>query len=466
ETLVQGVMAAGKLVVAGEREGVVADLGEFIDFIQEPESQHVSQGAQVEFIADFLSSAAEPSLQWQRNGMPIPGATEKTLLLEAVHSADAGEYRLSVTNEGQTWYGPAAFLTLDKQQQPPVLQSAMTRSSYAVTLEWQDNSGYEEIYLIERRESGSETWVAVANLAAGSTHYIDRNLTPETAYQYRISAVAGDDVVSVSSEVVTTLEATNLKNLSTRGLVGQGDDVMIGGFVIPEGPAMSLYLRGLGPSLQGSGISNTISDPHLRLVQSGVPVPLEIVNDDWMDSVDYQAIADTGLPPIDEAESAMLVTLPPGAYTAVLSNNGEEAMAVGMVEIYDITADCGSCRLKNLSTRGVVRGGDELMIGGLIIRGAAEKQILVRGLGPSLAQVEGTLADPVLRMVTGTGEAFTLDDWTESNRSPQFAELGLPMTHEKEVAEIYQVPAGSYTFLITGQDGSEGVALLEIYEVD
>lgn len=467
ETLVQGVVAAGKMVVAGEGQALVAELGEYMDFIRVPQNRHISIGARVEFVTDFVSSAGEElGLQWQRDGIPLSGATEKTLLLNSAYSVDAGEYRLAVTGEGRTWFSPPAVLTLDKQQEAPELNAAMTRSSYGVTLEWEDKSAYEEAYRIERREPGGETWIEVANLAADSTRYADRNLTPGTAYQYRISAVAGDDEISVSSDVVSTREATNLANLSTRGLVGQGDDVMIGGFVIPEGPAMSLYLRGLGPSLKSSGISNTISDPSLRLVRTGVAEPLEIVNDDWVDSGESQAIASSGLPPPEDAESALWVTLPPGSYTAILRNEGEEPMAVGMVEIYDITADCETCRLTNLSTRGVVKGGSELMIGGLIIAGPAEKQILVRGLGPSLSEVEMPLADPVLKMVMSNGGEFRLDNWTESDRASQFAELGLPMSHEKEVAEIYQVGAGAYTFQITGQDGSEGVALLEIYEVD
>ncbi|MDG2167020.1 MAG: hypothetical protein P8L44_03740, partial [Opitutales bacterium] len=138
----------------------------------------------------------------------------------------------------------------------------------------------------------------------------------------------------------------------------------------------------------------------------------------------------------------------------------------GLIEIYDITTDCDTCRLTNLSTRGVVKSGNDLMIGGLVVSGSAEKQILVRGLGPSLSQIGAPLSDPVLKMVTEQGDEFRIDDWADSERSSQFSELGLPMTHEKEAAEIYQVAEGAYTFQIFGQDEGEGVALLEIFEVD
>lgn len=466
ETLVQGIAAAGKMVVTGDGQALVADLGEYLDFILEPENRHVSLGAQVAFLTEFVSSTEkELSLQWQKNGIPISGATEKTLVLDSVYSVDAGDYRLAVTGIDQTWFSPVAVLTLDQQQQAPHLKEAVIPSSYGITLEWEDKSAFEETYRIERRRQG-QPWVEVVLLAADSTRYVDRNLTPETAYQYRISAVAGDDVVSVLSDVATTKKATNLVNLSARGLVGQGDDVMIGGFVIPEGPAMSLYIRGLGPSLRSSDIPNTIGDPSIRLVRTGVPEPFELVNNDWVDSADSQAIVDSGLPPPEEKESALFVTLLPGSYTVVLSNEGEETMAVGMVEIYDITADCETCRLTNLSTRGVVKGGSELMIGGLVISGPAEKQILVRGLGPSLAQVGVPLDDPVLRRVTANGDESSIDDWSESDGASEFAELGLPMIHDKEAAEIYQVAEGAHTFQIIGKDGGEGVALLEIYEVD
>ncbi len=467
ETLVQGVAAAGKMIVAGDNRTLVADLGEYFEFLYEPEFMEVSAGELVELSAEFVSSSEDGmNLQWQKDGLAILGATEKTLVLESTYSVDAGEYRLVVTLDDQTWFSPTIHLSLDKQQQAPELTEAATQSSYGISLAWDDQSAHEEAYRVERRKQGSETWIELVNLAADSTRYTDRNLTPETAYQYRISAVAGEDVVSVVTDVIVTREATNLVNLSTRGLVGKGDDVMIGGFVIPEGPAMTLYIRGLGPSLQSSGISNTISDPFLRLVQTGVSEPLEVLNDDWVNSSDSQAIVDSGLPPPEDNESAMFVTLASGSYTAILSNEGEEALGVGLIEIYDITEGCETCRLTNLSTRGVVKGGNDLMIGGLVISGAAQKQILVRGLGPSLTQVEATLADPVLKMVNEAGDEFSIDDWGESDRAVQFAELGLPMDHQKEAAEIYQVSEGAYTFQVSGNDEGEGVALLEIFEVD
>ncbi|MDG2170450.1 MAG: Calx-beta domain-containing protein, partial [Opitutales bacterium] len=283
EILVQGVAAAGKMIVTGDDRTLVADLGEYFEFIQESEHRQVSVGELVELSADFVSSSEGGlSLQWQKDGIPISGAIEKTLVLESAYSVDAGEYRLAVTADDQTWFSPAIHLSLDKQQQAPELAEVATQSSYGVTLVWEDKSAHEEAYRVERREQGSETWVEVVNLAPDSIRYADRNLAPETTYQYRISAVAGDDVVSVVTDAITTKEATNLVNLSTRGLVGQDEEVMIGGFVIPEGPNMSLYIRGLGPSLTSSGISNTISNPLLRLVQTNAPEPLKIENDDWV----------------------------------------------------------------------------------------------------------------------------------------------------------------------------------------
>lgn len=467
ETLVQGLSAAGKMIVAGDGLVLGAELGDYVEFLKEQEIEQISMGDSVAFGGDFVSSIEEGlSLQWQKDGHPIEGATERILSLDSAYSSDAGHYRLAVSRDNQSWYSPGVHLTLDKQQEPPNLLQAATQSSYGVTLAWEDHSSHEEEYRIERRKMGSEGWDWVAALPVDSTRYIDRNLNPETGYQYRISAVAGADEVSILTDMIYTLPATNLVNLSTRGLVGKGDDVMIGGFVIPDGPEMTLYLRGLGPSLEGSGILNAISDPSLTLVQTGTNETVETTNDNWVNSADRQAIEESGLPPTADNESAMFVTLNPGSYTAILSNQGEESFGVGLIEIYDVTTGCESCRLTNLSTRGVVKGGDDLMIGGLVVLGEAGKQILVRGLGPSLTQVEGALEDPVLKMVTGDGEEFLIDDWSQSNRADEFAELGLAMDHEREAADIYQVSEGTYTFQILGQNDGEGVALLEIFEVD
>ncbi|MCZ6672773.1 MAG: hypothetical protein O7C75_07530 [Verrucomicrobia bacterium] len=468
ESLWHGVTAAGKMVVIGDNGLLMtSDLPEFFDFIFQPADQSVVAGDDASFTAEFISSMnISYTKQWQKDGIPIPGETGLSLVLSGATLEDVGSYQLVVSGGGVDQFSKIAELEVISSVLTPVISSASTATSHGITLEWDDVSLGENSYRIERRAVGTGTWIQVADLAANSTSFVDRFLIPDTQYEYRISAVSDDEVASQISSVVETKPATNLINLSTRGLVGANDDVMIGGFIIPEGPDMTLYIRGLGPSLQSSEIPNTISDPHLRLIQMGVQNPLELSNMDWGDSLDLQQILDTQLPPTVERESALIVTLPSGSYTTVLSNEIDEPMAVGMIEIYDLTVDCDSCRLINLSTRGPVAKGSELMIGGLIIRGVAEKQVLVRVLGPSLQEVVSALEDPFLRTVYGKNEALLIDSWEESQNPDIFAELGLPMEDPREPAEVYQMVAGSYTFLITGVDGASGIALLEIYELE
>ena len=468
ESLWHGITAVGKMMVIGNNGLLMTtDLPEYFDFLHEPEGQTVFLGSKVSFFAEFVSSVEEGwSYQWQKDGQDLVGETASSLNISAASSVNAGDYELVVTVGGEEYRTTAATLAVDSQIAAPANLISTTSTSRGVTLSWEDWATDETGYLIERRSPGSDEWETLTSLIENSTSYLDRFLLPDTQYEYRVSTISDLGIAFNDSDPIQTLTATNFVNLSTRGLVGNNDNVMIGGFVIPQGPDMTLYIRGLGPSLQASGISNTISDPSLRLVRSQLPEPFEIVNTDWMDSVEFQSIFETNLAPEDEHESAILATLPPGSYTVILSNEVDELPAVGMIEIYDATEGCSDCRLINLSTRGLVGNGDELMIGGLVVFGSAEKGVLVRALGPGLTDVTSTLLDPFLKMVPNVGQEVSNDDWSDSADADIISGFGLPLLDDKEAAGIFQIQEGSYTFHISGVGGTTGVALFEIYEIE
>ncbi len=468
ESIWHGIAAAGKMTVIGNNGLLMtSDLPGYFDFLFEPVSQDILEGEDADFFAEFISSEDGPyTLQWEKDGEPLVGETSNTLTVAAVGRVDEGEYRLVVSGDGTSYSSAIAVLQIETLINAPGNFKASTTTSRGVALSWEDTSSGEDGFLIERRVGETGLWTMVATVDQNATRYTDRNLVPNTSYDYRISPVSDEIVALISSSTVTTLPATNMVNLSTRGLVGTGDEVMIGGFTVPQGTEMTLYIRGLGPSLQGSGIVNTISNPQLRLVPASGSGDgsSEIVNQDWMDAENLASILATNFTPPDERESAMLVTLAPGGYTIILSSEEEEPSGIGMIEIYDATEGCDSCRLTNLSTRAVVSTGNELMIGGLVIGGSAEKQVFVRALGATLPGVSSVLSDPVLKMVTGGGDELVNDDWVDSVNVDLIRSFGLPFQSDQEPGEVYQLTNGTYTFQISGKDGQTGVALLEIFE--
>lgn len=468
ESLWHGITAVGKMVVIGNNGLLMtADLPEYFDFRHEPDSQRVLLGSDVSFFAEFVSSVEATWLfQWQKDGQDLAGETASTLNLSLVSFDDSGDYQMAVRGGGEEYRSTVAALIVDAQIAAPANLTVSTSTSRGVTLSWEDLSIGETGYLIERRKSGSDSWEIITTIAEDSISYLDRFLSPETSYEYRVSTISDGEIVFTDSDSIQTQPATDFVNLSTRGLVGSNDEVMIGGFIIPEGPDMTLYIRGLGPSLQGSGISSTIRDPKLKLTRSLVAEPLVIINTDWMDSVNLDSILATQLLPGDERESAIYATLPSGSYTVILSNEIDELPAVGMIEIYDATEGCSDCRLINLSTRGLVGSGDELMIGGLVVIGLAEKGVLVRALGPGLTDVASTLVDPILKMVPNVGQVVSIDDWSDSADAEIIAGFGLSLLDDKEAAGIFQIQQGAYSFQISGVGGTTGVALFEIYEIE
>lgn len=468
ESIWHGVPAAGKMTVIGNNGLLMtSDLPGYFDFLFEPVSQDILEGEDAGFFAEFISSEDGPyTLQWEKDGEALVGETSKTLTVTAVGRGDEGEYQLIVSGDGTTYSSTVAVLQIETLINAPGNFIASTTTSRGITLSWEDTSSGEEGYLIERKAGDTGLWTNIATVDQNMTRYTDRDLVPDTTYDYRISPVSDETEALISSSTVTTLSATNMVNLSTRGLVGSGDEVMIGGFTVPQGSEMTLYIRGLGPSLQSSGIANTISNPQLRLVPalgSGDGSP-GIVNRDWVDAENLDAILATNFTPPDERESAMLVTLSPGAYTIILSSEDEEPAGIGMIEIYDATEGCDSCRLTNLSTRAVVAMGNELMIVGLVIGGSAEKEIFVRVLGATLPGITAVLDDPVLKMVTGGGEELINDDWVDSVNADLIRSFGLPFQSDQEPGEVYQLTDGTYTFQISGKDDQTGVVLLEIFE--
>ncbi|HSV62526.1 MAG TPA: matrixin family metalloprotease [Chthoniobacterales bacterium] len=259
--------------------------------------------------------------------------------------------------------------------------------------------------------------------------------------------------------------ASHLANISTRMKVGTGQNVLIGGFIIRGTQSKTLILRAIGPSLAAAGVTNVLADPVLEVHDSAGNVVA--INDDWRDGEMASQIQQSGIAPSDPLESALLVTLAPGSYTAIVSGNGNTG-GNGLVEAYEM--DANTTRLVNISTRGRIGTANEPMIGGLITQGGTKK-VIIRALGPSLGTgvnaITGALADPTLELRDASGNLLAYnDDWGQSSQVAEILASTIPPVNPLESAIVATLSAGNYTAIVRSVDGSAGVALVEVYDLD
>lgn len=228
----------------------------------------------------------------------------------------------------------------------------------------------------------------------------------------------------------------------------------------------TVAVRGMGPSVGSAGFFGTaLADPTLQV--RGSDNSLIASNDNWRDNPAWAAQLEAiGLAPAFDFESALIVTLPPGAYTAIVGGrNGSAGM--GMVEVYDLNPDSDS-QLANISTRGLVRTGNDVVIGGFILSGTTgQANVLVRAIGPSLTAIgiENALANPTLELRDSNGLLLlSNDNWKDSQQAAIEA-TGIPPENDLEAAILATLPPGSYTTVAAGAQGSMGVGLIEVYNL-
>jgi hypothetical protein len=258
--------------------------------------------------------------------------------------------------------------------------------------------------------------------------------------------------------------ATNVTNLSTRAQVLTGDNILDGGFIITGTEARDVLIRGIGPSLSSPGLSGVLADPTLEL---HLPDGSVVSNDNWMDTQEEE-ITNTIIPPTNNLESAILATLQPGAYTVILAGK-DGGTGTGLVEVYDLDQLQLDSMLANISTRGSVGTGDDVLIGGFILQpdGGASSTILVRALGPSLAasQVAGPLEDPEIELYDSNGASIAFNDNWKETQQTDIEATGLQATNDQESAILETLAAGPYTAIVRGVNMTSGVALVEIYKL-
>jgi hypothetical protein len=251
--------------------------------------------------------------------------------------------------------------------------------------------------------------------------------------------------------------------------VDVGDKVMIAGFIITGNVPKPVVLRGMGPSLVGSGLpaASLLKDPVIEL--HGASGALIVSNDNWKDSPQAAQIQGTIFEPTDDREAVIMATLPPAAYTVILKGVNQ-TNGIGLVEVYDNNQAVDS-DLTNISTRGFVQTGNEVMIGGFVLGGNNNPtQIAVRALGPSLTSsgLSNVLADPTLELHNANGTIMiSNDDWqSDAASAAQLTANGLALADPKEAGIFTSLaPPGQFTAIVAGKNGGIGIALVEIYNL-
>jgi hypothetical protein len=316
--------------------------------------------------------------------------------------------------------------------------------------------------------------------AAGNSFFIGSNTAPQTGPSYVSASVCGNadptDTANIGRpdmHIVFNIQGNcnsgpspQALNISTRLQVELGDNAMIGGFIITGNNAKTVVLRGMGPSLANAGLSNVLADPVLEL--HGSNGALIVQNDNWRDTQETQ-IQNGGFQPKDNREAVIIATLQPGAYTGILTGKNQ-ATGVGLVELYDI-AQAADSQLGNLSTRGLVQTGNNVMIGGFILgRNTGSTRVAIRGIGPSLSQsgLSNVLDNPTLELHDSNGAILVSNDnWSDDQASASaLSANNLALQDSLESGIFTTLVPGAFTAILAGKNGSTGIGLIEIYNLE
>ncbi len=385
---------------------------------------------------------------------------------------------LDSTNGGFTVFGvvsAAGMTTADAIAALPAYNFSGIYGSAFTNLPLRNySSGYPKVTNLARVNGITRPMIFSAlsdhpTIASASVISNDLFVQGKSVGSATITVTATDAAGATASQSFqVTVESTpvHLANISTRLQVGAGEDGLIGGFIVLGTTPKRVIIRALGPSLTAQGVSGALSDPTLEL-HDGTGALISS-NDNWQDAPNKRDIIDSTLAEgLDPAESVILTTLPAtstgSAYTAVVYGvNGTTGN--GLVEVYDLDSGPGSSVL-NISTRGNVQTGNNVMIGGFIITGNGTQRVLVRAIGPSLASaVSNPLSDPTLTLYNSQGTQIDFNDnWQDNPDAAEIEATTIPPSDPKESAVLQTLSPGGYTAIVRGAGTATGTALVEVY---
>jgi hypothetical protein len=310
-----------------------------------------------------------------------------------------------------------------------------------------------------------QVWIGAADITTPANGRLGFASSFPTAFLVKNLTFTATDPNGNTSEF--SPEAGQFLNIATRLRVQTGDNVLIGGFIITGTDSKEVMVRGIGPSLANFGIQGPLADPTLEVHDSSSTLA---TNDDWKlrpDNSSQQAeIEATMLAPSNDKESAIVQTLPANnaGYTAVLRGK-DNGTGIGVVEVYDLDVAANS-RLANISTRGLVESGDNVLIGGIIASKGLTK-VVVRAIGPTLANfgITNPLLDPTLELFDDSGTPVAINDDWQTSQKDDIEEATLAPSDSREAAIFASLPAGNYTAVVRGKNGATGIAVVEAYNL-
>jgi hypothetical protein len=344
---------------------------------------------------------------------------------------------------------------------------------------FQDSSSNYPIVQLQRIDNNQVSNFLVDPASGWSdTNTATVPLTSSVPLGPSLVTVFTNGIPSVAKYLLVAPKSTQALNISTRLRVQQNDNILIGGFIITGTAPKKIVVRGIGPSLKINGVPlpGRLANPFVELHDETTRVTVE-TNDNWkindQTGQSQEAIIQaTTIPPTEDLESAIVRTLNPGPYTAVLRglNNGT---GIGVVEVYDLDQAADS-EMANISTRGFVDLGDNVMIGGFILGNSAQSsRILVRGIGPSLEAIgiSNALPNPTLELRNGNGslvasnDNWKVDDQTQLSQENVIRATTVPPSNDLESAIVATLAPGNYTAVLAGKNSGVGVAVVEVYNL-
>jgi len=462
----------------------------------QPVSQTVAPGTTI-VLSVTASGSPAPTVQWFRDGITYGSWAGSSLILYEVTAADAGNYVAVATNSaGSVTSNPAVISVSGSTPPPPtstaiaptittqpVSQTVANKSTVtfsvsatgtpAPTLQWFRNgvtfAGWTGPTLTLRNvtTSDSGTYTAVATNSAGSVTSNPATLTVRPRGKVASAMTDSDAAASAPAGSLSS----RLVNLSVRSQAGTGSESLIIGFVVSGDTEKSLLLRGSGPALEAFGVSGVLQDPALSLYSGSTSLAM---NDDWS-SAQAEAIAPAAesvgafaFTPTSR-DAALLATVEPGAYTGQIS--GKDAQSgTALIEVYDADPETAP-RLVNVSVRTTIAANGNAPVIGFVVSGLEPKRLLIRAVGPSLADfgVAGAAANPTLELFAGATRVDANDDWAGSDELVDtFTSAGafpLPDRASKDAALIVTAAPGDYTVVVSGAEGAHGTVLVEVYEL-
>ncbi len=259
-------------------------------------------------------------------------------------------------------------------------------------------------------------------------------------------------------------------NFSVRAAI-HTDQSLILGFGSRGDDSRSLLIRAVGPSLNAFGIANALPDPELALYENIAGFSLlRDENDDWGGdpalATDFARLGAFGLD-ANSRDAALTLATSAGTHTAVI--NGKGNAGVTLVEAYETEPFASDSELSNISVRNFVGTGDDVLVLGFVLEGESARELLVRGIGPTLNSfgVASVLADPRIEILRADGSIIaTNDDWFEKPQlTQQFQATGafsLPPASSDAAVTVTLEP-GVYSVVVEGAEATTGVALVEVY---